>query len=459
MTTFSTTERPRGPVRTVGVAFILTSLGVLGMTSGAVQTSGGVVVAPSPRTLEVAYDRAATAAELAESERASGIDPSSPMNERLVASGADRVTTTGTSTPALSRIVVASGIPALSSRPGSTRTIYLDFAGGRESATAWSSSAVTVRPYDLDGRPTTTNARERAVVTEVYRRVVEDFAAFDVNVTTVAPSADQLNRTSAGDSRYGVTAVVSGETFYAATCGCGGAAYTGVFDLVGSDRYNEAWVFTRAVGRGAKNIAETVSHEVGHTLGLSHDGTTRASYYGGHGVWAPIMGSSFSRPVTQFSRGEYAGSNNRQDDLSIIVHGGLTRRRDDVSGLRGAATAVRANTTRSSVIGSSADVDYFRVVLSRRATRVIVTTAPVGANLDVTLQVTDGRGRVIATARPAVSATSASTATGLGATVSFTPQAAGTYYVRVAGSGFGSARTSGYSSYGSIGAYAVRVAQ
>jgi len=31
-------------------------------------------------------------------------------------------------------------------------------------------------------------------------------------------------------------------------------------------------------------VAEAASHEVGHSLGLSHDGTSTATYYQGHGL-------------------------------------------------------------------------------------------------------------------------------------------------------------------------------
>ncbi len=51
-----------------------------------------------------------------------------------------------------------------------------------------------------------------------------------------------------------------------AGCGCGGFAYVGVFDDVG-DYYKPAFVFnTSEVG-----VAEAVSLEAGHNLGLSHD--------------------------------------------------------------------------------------------------------------------------------------------------------------------------------------------
>jgi hypothetical protein len=36
-------------------------------------------------------------------------------------------------------------------------------------------------------------------------------------------------------------------------------------------------------------IWEAVSHEVGHNMGLYHDGDQSTPYYEGHGIWAPIM--------------------------------------------------------------------------------------------------------------------------------------------------------------------------
>ncbi len=73
-----------------------------------------------------------------------------------------------------------------------------------------------------------------------------------------------------------------------------------------------------------KNIAEAASHEIGHNLGLNHDGqtTSTAGYYTGHGSgatgWAPIMGVGYSKEVTQWSKGDYANANNQQDDMSVL---------------------------------------------------------------------------------------------------------------------------------------------
>ena len=69
----------------------------------------------------------------------------------------------------------------------------------------------------------------------------------------------------------------------------------------------------------AEKLGEVSSHEVGHTVGLSHDGNSSTSYYSGHGNWAPIMGSGYNRNVTQWSKGEYANANQLQNDLTIIT--------------------------------------------------------------------------------------------------------------------------------------------
>ena len=93
--------------------------------------------------------------------------------------------------------------------------------------------------------------------------------------------------------------------------------------------YQPALVFTKGVGTGAKNIAEAASHEAGHNVGLSHDGTASVGYYAGHGAWAPIMGVGYSKAISQWSKGEYSGANNKEDDFAVIGQNGLALRADD----------------------------------------------------------------------------------------------------------------------------------
>ena len=56
-----------------------------------------------------------------------------------------------------------------------------------------------------------------------------------------------------------------------------------------------ALVFCDHPGAGnEKSVAEAISHEAGHNMGLHHDGTSTTGHYQGHGSgvtgWAPIMG-------------------------------------------------------------------------------------------------------------------------------------------------------------------------
>ena len=349
---------------------------------------------------------------------------------------------------------------SLHSRPGSQRTIYLDFGGATISNTAWNSTIPTFSApaYDTDGAPGTFSNAERSVVQSVWQRVAEDYAPFDVDVTTQDPGAAAITRSDSTDQVYGTRLLVTDSAGPGDDCGCGGIAYVGVFDAAyAHDYYQPAFVFTPAVS-GAKAIGEAAAHEVGHTLGLSHDGTASSGYYLGQGAWAPIMGAGYYHPISQWSRGEYSGANNTEDDLSIIASHGAAFRPDDHGDTAATATPIDpASGSASGVIGRPTDQDWFSFASGGGATTVTVTPAPAGPNLDAALAVRDAAGALLATVNPASSQTSADVAAGLGATVTQTLPA-GTYYVAVDGVGQGNPLTTGYSDYGSLGQYTLTVA-
>eukprot|EP00775_Hariotina_reticulata_P014760 gene14760-14932_t len=195
----------------------------------------------------------------------------------------------------------------LSSRPAATKKIWLDFQGGIVTGTAWGAS-VTVPAFDTDGSPTTFSTSERTTIVAVWRAVAEDYSFLDVDVTTINPGS------LAG---RGIRCMIGGDGTYVNAGGAGGIAYIGAF---GKASLGPAFVFPKNLGPNfAKFIWEAASHEVGHTLGLQHDGSSSGSYYMGQGNWAPIMGAGYQKQVTQFDRGEYAGSNNPQDDIKVIL--------------------------------------------------------------------------------------------------------------------------------------------
>jgi len=346
----------------------------------------------------------------------------------------------------------------LHSRPGAARTIYLNFRGTQLSGTAWNGSGTTLTalPFDTDGIPYSFSTAELERIQYIWQRVVEDFAPFDVDVTTEPPPADRLTRGGSTDGVFGTTVLVTSRSGVY-SCSCGGVAYIGIFDDT-SDYYKPALVFYDALGSGnEKYVAEAISHEAGHNMGLQHDGYSGGGYYSGQGSgatgWAPIMGVGYYQPVVQWSKGEYATANNAQDDYTVMGANGLPLRADDHGNSAGAATPLAGSSAggvttfvAEGVIERPTDVDWFSFTSGAGTISISVTPAARAANLDVLLELRDAAGNLLANANP-VDALPAS----LGTTVPL----AGTYYLTVQGVGKGDPLTSGYSDYGSLGQYAV----
>jgi PKD repeat protein len=370
----------------------------------------------------------------------------------------------GGGAPEAQALVQAAPIPydqtfRLHSRPGAQRVIYIDFDGHQVSGTAWNQNYTGgapyyAAPYDSDGVPGSFSDAELDVVQRVWQRVAEDFAPFDIDVTTEEPAPGAIERTNTADQTYGTRALVTATTTVFSRCSCGGVAYVGVYGLATNHSYYQpAFVFTRGVGNGDKNIAEAVSHEVGHTFGLYHDGTATAGYYAGHGAWAPIMGVGYYKPVTQWSRGEYNGANQRQDDLSVIQTNGGPLRPDDHGDSFAAATLLGSpDLAATGRISTGSDKDMFTFVAGAGGATVSVSPAPYGPNLDLRLELFDADQLPLANADPVSGATSSDIAYGLDGAVTLTLEP-GTFFLRVSGVGAGNPLSNGYSSYGSIGTY------
>lgn len=352
---------------------------------------------------------------------------------------------------------------SLHSRPGATNTLYLDFDGHLISGTAWSSTDLEARPYDIDGDPTGFSQTEIDNIAEIWRRIAEDFAPFDIDVTTESP-------VTFGPSvgRVLITEDTDAGGQPMPSQGAGGVAYVNVWGRSDfSSRYSPALVYFNNLGGGrADYVTEAASHEAGHNLGLSHDATSTSSYYGGHGSgavsWGPIMGTGYNRNVSQWSKGEYADASNQQDDLSIL---------DSKLGMRGddhadtLATASRlvfdatGNVTASTpaddpqnmqadnkgVIESAVDLDVFYFDTPGGNLGLAISPAwqaryTRGANLDIHAALYDVNGSLLQESDN-LSDTDSSLSASL---------PAGRYYVAVQGVGNSQ---SPYTAYGSIGQY------
>jgi hypothetical protein len=359
-----------------------------------------------------------------------------------------------------SRLALALVVPALSSLPGANHTIYLDFDSHVTTGTSWNSSysvtSINSPAYSTDADFANFSSTELSVIQNAWKRVAEDFAPFQVNVTTVEPVASDLVKSGSTDTRWGVRVVITDDVAF--NCGCGGIAYIDSFNW-NSD--TPVYVFNS----GEVGVAEAISHEVGHSLGLAHDGTASVSYYQGHGSgatsWSPIMGVGYYVNVSQWDKGEYTGANNvgsganygkGPDDLSVITtYNGFGYKVDDHGGTDATATSLTVSGSSlagSGVIERTTDIDVFRFTTGAGAVSLNINPATLGANLDIKADLVDSLGAIVATSNPS---------TVLNASFNVTLPA-GTYYVRIDGVGVGdptAASPTGYSDYASLGQYTI----
>lgn len=329
--------------------------------------------------------------------------------------------------------IAAGDVPPLESRPGAVAVIYIDFDGEVVSGTAWASGATINAPA----------ARmDAAQITETWERVSRDFAPFNVNVTTIRSVYD-----AAPGNRRTHCVVTEDDT---AASGAGGVAYLDSF-ADADPVYKICWSF---IDNNARNCAVVVSHEVGHTLDLEHDGRVasgsepREEYYRGHGTgptgWAPIMGVGYYQQLVQWSKGEYARANNPEDDLAIIT---AARRIPYVTDDHGGSTAQASDLTSGVVLRGlverSADADYFRLLVGTGPQPVSVTL-PVGTMLDVELKIFAEDGSLLETVNPPGE---------LAATTELNFPTTRTVFLSVAGTGKPEVLGTGYSAYSSLGSY------
>lgn len=320
----------------------------------------------------------------------------------------------------------------LHSKPDSTRILYLNFKG-----------MGTKPAFDLDKNVATFNTSEQILIQKIWARVKEDYAAFDVDITTESPASVT--------GKTGTSILITNEVNSA-----GGYAYLNAFGKIDVNN-PPAFCFQNNLGNSEKPIAECISHELGHTLGLHHQSTSTATYYAGSGTgetaWAPIMGVSYYKNLTQWAKGEYEGASNKEDAYAVMAKRGLLPRTDDVGNTIASASNMgftttngQNNWTSNGIIQSPSDVDMFRLTAGTGNLSLTIAASSFSGNLDASLQLFDADGKLLATSN---------TESTLGTKLTATISKVGIYYLSVSGAGKGDPKITGYSNYGSLGQYTI----
>lgn len=327
-------------------------------------------------------------------------------------------------------------IAKFNSLPTATATIYIDFDGETVTSGYWNNGNTLVcAPADLTA----------VQIEEIFNRVSEDYRPFNVNITT------DLAKYTAAPANRRVRVIVTPTSAWRP--GVGGIAYTGSFTYGDN---TPAFVFSDRLFNNTKQVAECISHESGHTVGLTHQSRYDTNcglvetYNIGNGTgetsWAPVMGNSYYRNMTGWNNGPTPqGCTNTQDNLSIITtQNGFTYRTDDHSdALNNTATSVSGSFMKDGIIATTNDKDAFKYVVTAttpfhlEAIPYSVGANNSGANLDVMLQLYNGT-TLVRTYNPTNSMS----------VVLDTTLSAGTYYFVVSGAG-----NEYISDYGSLGSY------
>jgi hypothetical protein len=364
---------------------------------------------------------------------------------------------------------------AASDDPGFPAVLYIDFDGETVVDPAWCDKDQDDNLIPIVAAPSGLTLAQQE---EIRRRVAEDFRPFQITVTTDAA------RYAAALPQQRMRCIVTdmGQSTPAdwLISGAAGVAMLGSWAEAGEGGYTEnipVWVGADRINHNTQDIAFAIAHEVGHTLGLSHDGlkrffSTTDEYYFGRGSgatgWGPIMGAPYGRKFTQWSKGDYIDStsvsptvrvvksgNNTEDDLAII--GDITNH----TGFRAAAastltvaTALAApgatTSSASGTVGGSGATAMFAFAATGTVSLSLADdttgTSDDGLpNLTARLVLHNSIGTAIATA----SAVLGSNYPTLTASV-----APGIYYLAVTSVGVGTT-TTGWTNYGSLGQFRV----
>ncbi len=329
-----------------------------------------------------------------------------------------------------------SSLPLLDSNPNAAVQLYLDFNGHVEPS--WKTYRNVTSPvFSLDEDRTTFSDWELATIREIWSGVAEDYAPFNINVTTV-------DRGDFSNGR-GLRVVIGGSPFDWYRLSCAGTSSNNSFT---SSEANVAYVFPDYYGvtRGVGRLADVVSHEAGHSFGLVHQSQYDANgnfvdcYRRGDRHTSPIMGAGGGQRSV-WAVGASTSATRLQDDIAVLgrASNGFGERPDDHGDLATSASELTRSNGQwigGGLITKGSDQDVFHFRTEGGTAVFAISNNLLGANLIVRSELRDASGRTIASA--------IGTDTDPACLSANLP--AGDYWIVVSNNG----------EYGSLGAYSIR---
>jgi hypothetical protein len=352
-------------------------------------------------------------------------------------------------------------IPSLNSLQGAAKSIYLDFNGHFQ--TQWNRTDPLIKQtyQEVFSQPAILS---EAQIRKIWETVAEDFAPFNVNVTTVEPPSFANNAAVrvviAGENSASLITglnsyrTIISNSFIVDTPTSSPPGYSG-YSSIGSftsAEPNVVYVFAERIKSmgsisaeghsmtAAQVIGNTASHEAGHSFGLNHHAGfdangTESDYDVGTSLTTPIMGENISGDRTLWS--QYTSGSTTVGHIGQLNT--LLSIRPDDHGNSSIAGPTQLNVgywfqpktaTVKGVVGNFSDEDWFRFSTGGGDFKFDVKTVEF-ANLDAKLELyqsTTAGLTLLATVDPPTLA--GKPFSGLGANLSKT-LGAGTFFVAV----------------------------
>lgn len=317
-------------------------------------------------------------------------------------------------------------VTKLESKPGSAYVFYLN------------TSAVMSGSTPLNGVT-------KEQMYRVWQSVSDQFSMYNLNVTTNKAVYDAAKASNV--LRTGVINFINQDGRSFAPLGSFGTTSAGTLYRNPSSGFDYGY-----------GIGMTAAHEIGHQVGLSHDGGgTGGEYFEGIAAfqWGPIMGNywmggSWANQLFTWSRGEYNTASNKEDDFAVISSENIPFMADDNPS--GKPLVLRAGgeihpSDNFGQIERNTDTDEFTFTLTANGTLDLkIDPIEYLRMLDVDASIVNSAGTVVARSNLSVNRSAEFKSLSL---------PAGSYRVVIQGGAEGTPQN-GFSKYSSLGWYAMQ---